>query len=99
MLKTFQEAILNLLGYTTLMVSDTLLKTDNNFSLDGMIAPRFHNEGDTDVIIHNITVRPGEMFNCSATIIPMSGRIPIIIKEGANSKLVCIYNTIVKKQC
>ncbi|WP_299431555.1 hypothetical protein [uncultured Aquimarina sp.] len=99
MLKVFQDAIWRILGYATTVSSDTLYKTDNNFSLDGMIAPRFHNEGDTNVIIHNVTVKPGEMFNCSATTIPMEGKIPVIIQPGNNPKLVCIYNELVKKQC
>ncbi|MEB3346317.1 hypothetical protein U6A24_12640 [Aquimarina gracilis] len=86
-----------LTGYQTTVSSDTILETEDNYTLEGKIAPRFHNEGTTEVTILNVVVKPGEMFNCSATTFPMQGTINIIMPEGG--KLVCIYNSLVKKEC
>ncbi|WP_282080875.1 hypothetical protein [Aquimarina algiphila] len=86
-----------LLGYQSTVSSYTITETEDNYTLEGKIAPRFHNEGTTDVKILNVTVKPGEMFNCSATTFPMKGSIAIIMPNGG--KLVCVYNSLHKKDC
>ena len=98
MLDSINQNIADALLYRTYAASDTIRQTEENYSLKGKIAPRFHNEGTTDVIIFDIKVKPGEMFNLSATAIPMDGTISIIMPNGG--KLVVVYNTLIKqKEC
>lgn len=88
-----------LFRYRTTVHADTIKQTEDNYSLEGKIAPRFHNEGETDVIILNITVKPGEMFNCSANTFYMQDTINIIMSDDRDkNKLVCIYNALQKKK-
>ncbi|WP_281990515.1 hypothetical protein [Aquimarina aggregata] len=88
-----------LFGYQTTVHAHTIKQTEDNYSLEGKIAPRFHNEGETDVIILNITVKPGEMFNCSANTFFMQGNINIIMSDDRDkNKLVCIYNSLQEKK-
>ncbi|WP_271765942.1 hypothetical protein [Aquimarina algiphila] len=97
MLSTIQHMVAFLFGYQTTVSSDTITVTEDNYTLKGKIAPRFHNEGNTDVSILNVTVKPGEMFNCSANNFSMKGSINIIMPDGG--KVVCIYNSLHKKDC
>ena len=102
MLNTINTNITEALKYNTFVGADQIDKNEDNYSLEGKIAPRVHNEGEVDVIILNVTVKPGEMFNLSATPIPMSGNIPIHFNESQAGikKLVVMYNTIkLKKDC
>ncbi len=99
MLESIKNKLAFLLGYQTVVSSDTIYQTTDNYELDDKIAPRFHNEGETDVYILNIIVKPGEMFNCSATTIPMRGTINIIMPDEGESKIVCVYNSLIKKEC
>lgn len=93
---TNNQNIAEILSYHTTVNSDLVEKTQDNYPLDGKIAPRFHNEGETEAIILDVKIKPGEMFNLSATEIPMEGNINIIMPNGG--KLVVIYNTIVEKK-
>lgn len=99
MLDSVNQNIADALEYRTYVMEDTISETKENYSLEGKIAPRFHNEGTTDVQILNVRVRPGEMFNLSATAIPMSGTIPLLLPSGGG-KLIVVYNTLIKhKKC
>lgn len=98
MLNAINYNIAENLEYRTTVNNDLIKETDENYPLKGKIAPRFHNEGLTDVKILDVVVKPGEMFNLSATSIPMQGTIHISMPDGG--RLVVIYNTIVKpKNC
>ncbi len=88
-------------SYRSIVSADTILETENNYPLEDKIAPRLHNEGETNIIVLNTRVEPGAQFNFSANgFLPMRGTINIYIeqKEGKTGKAVIVYNTI-KKEC
>lgn len=88
--------------YYSIVSADTFYKTENNYKLEGKVAPRLHNEGETDIYVLNTKVEPGQQFNFSSNgFTPMDGSISIIIMEedDKKSKAVVVYNTIIKKEC
>lgn len=63
------------------LVNKTIVSSDNNYSLDGMINPTFQNSGETAVLIDGRKVLPGESFSVNAPNTILRNEISIIFEN------------------
>lgn len=63
------------------LINKTIVSSDNNYSLDGMINPTFQNTGETAVLIDGRNVLPGESFAVNAPNVILTNSISIVFES------------------
>lgn len=65
------------------LVNNTIVNSENNFSLEGMINPTFQNTGETAVLIDGRKVLAGESFAINAPNVILNNSISIVFETEA----------------
>lgn len=63
------------------LINKTIVNSENDYSLDGMINPTFQNTGETAVLIDGRKVLPGESFAVNAPNVILTNSISIVFEK------------------
>lgn len=73
------------------LLNRIITKNDAAFSLEGMIAPTFQNEGSGYVLIGGRKINPGESYVVNVPGVILSNKISIEFERGTERRLYVAY--------